>query len=222
MFETELELEKKQSSFGPLVMIAVLLVSIVGGLGWFIYQHKRGLPQEEAAATLTAILAEKGPATLRFHTGAVVPMVDDQPGDPHYRLLEKAGLITIGKATGRKTPISLTAAGEKQITSFPEYKKRNDGDNEVLHMVPLATRKLVAINNVEMINATTARVEYTWKWMPNSMGDLFDASGPMVKGFDTWQRATLIQKHGADFYHADPFKTTVVFVKGDHGWKLAQ
>ena len=39
-------------------------------------------------------------------------------------------------------------------------------------------------------------------------GDLFDAAGPAVKAFNTWDRSTLIDKYGANFYH-DPAPTRV-------------
>ncbi len=221
MFESELELEKKQSSFGPLLMVTVLVVMIVGGLAWFIYQQRRGLPMEEATAAINKILTDKGPALVRFHTGEVPPVMDDQPSDPQYRLLEKAGLITIGKMKGVTTPIALTADAETKFAAIPGYKKRDDGDKETLHIVPLATRKLVSIDKVTMVNAQTAKVDYTWKWVPNAIGDIFDASGDHVKGFGTWERSTLIQKHGADFYHGDPTKMEVVLTRGDQGWSIA-
>ena len=47
-------------------------------------------------------------------------------------------------------------------------------------------------------------IEYTWKWVPNQMGDLFDAGGSLVKGFNLWDRETLINKYEADFYNGKP------------------
>jgi hypothetical protein len=64
-------------------------------------------------------------------------------------------------------------------------------------------------------------VDITWKWETNKLGNLFDASGSLVKGFNTWDRATLIQKYGADFYHGDPTKVTLSMMKGDNGWQIA-
>jgi hypothetical protein len=222
MFEAELEMEKKQSSFGPLLLVVVLVCSVVGGIGYFVYQQQKGLPQEQAAATINNILAERGPATVAFHVGDIVGSVDDRPTDAHYRLLEKIGIITIGKPKGRVTPIALTAAGEKQLAEIPEFTKVKEPDGSFLITVPLAKRKLVTLESVKMLNPSSARVDYQWKWEPNALGESFDAQGKLVKGFATWDRAMLIEKHGADFYSAAPSKMAVILVKGSNGWKLAQ
>ena len=50
---------------------------------------------------------------------------------------------------------------------------------------------------------------------------MFDAAGGQVKVFNTWDRATLIEKYGADFYHGDPTRATVNLVRTDKGWKIA-
>jgi hypothetical protein len=43
-----------------------------------------------------------------------------------------------------------------------------------------------------------------------------------VKGFNTWDRATLIQRYGANFYHGDPTSVTLVVVKDEkQGWQVA-
>jgi hypothetical protein len=53
------------------------------------------------------------------------------------------------------------------------------------------------------------------------MGDLLDASGPLVKGFNTWDRGTLIDKYNAKFYHGTPTKAVMAFSMGDKGWRIA-
>jgi hypothetical protein len=222
MFESEIEMEKRQSSFGPLILVAVLVISVVGGLGYFLYQQKRGLPQEEAKAVITSIIAERGPAKVSFHTGNVTSSIDDRATDPHYRLMEKAGLLKVGKLGVKSTPITLTADGEKLITSVPEFTKAKDNDGSIGYVVPLAQRKLVAINDVKMISASTARVDYTWKWEPTPLGNYFDVSGKLVKSFPTWDRSVLIDKHGADFFSAEPTKAAIMLVKGQKGWKPSQ
>ena len=58
------------------------------------------------------------------------------------------------------------------------------------------------IGKITMLTPSKAIVEYTWKWETNQAGDLFDAAGPAVKAFNTWDRSTLIDKYGANFYHA--------------------
>jgi hypothetical protein len=66
-----------------------------------------------------------------------------------------------------------------------------------------------------------ATVEFSWKWDPNKFGNLLDASGSLVKSFNTWDRATLIDKYGANFYHAEPTKMALVLVKTPKGWQVA-
>ena len=47
-----------------------------------------------------------------------------------------------------------------------------------------------------------------------------DASGDLVHQFNTWDRGTLINTYGVDFYSAAPTKTSVVLVEGKDGsWK---
>ena len=56
---------------------------------------------------------------------------------------------------------------------------------------------------------------YNWKWLPNALGDTFDAGGPLVKSFGMWERQTLINKYQADFYHGDPTRSTLTLVRQD-------
>jgi len=69
---------------------------------------------------------------------------------------------------------------------------------------------------------TRALVEYTWKWVPNQLGEVFEASGPLVKSFSSWERAALIEKYGADFYHASPTKVVLPLMKTDTAGRLRQ
>ena len=55
---------------------------------------------------------------------------------------------------------------------------------------------------------------------------IFDAirkpfAGPAVKAFNTWDRATLIQKYGAAFYHEAPKSVVIAAMKTDKGWQIA-
>jgi hypothetical protein len=90
-----------------------------------------------------------------------------------------------------------------------------------VYLVPVAERKLVEVSKVTMNGPTHALVDFTWKWETNKLGNLFDAGGSMVKSFNTWDRATLIQKYGANFYHSDPTKVTIALAKSDSGWHIA-
>ena len=224
MFEQEVEMEKTQSSVLPLLLIVALILAIVGVAGYYVLQSRKVLSKQEAGEVAASVLKAQGPTTLRFHTGVIKSSVDDKPHDPHYRLLEKAGLVRIGKDTGEYktiTPVELTAEGKHLLDEIPGVTKGTEKDGTTIYAVPLAERKLVAVDAVKMINPTRAMVDVTWKWEPNKLGNLFDASGSMVKGFNTWDRSILIQKYGADFYHGDVTKVTLALTKGDNGWQIA-
>jgi len=222
MFEDELELEKKSSSAGPILMIAALIFVVGGGLVWFFIQSKKQLTPAEAGSAIEAILKTQGPAKVQFRAGIVKPSMDEKPYDPHYTLLEKSGIIKTAKVVGGAKNVTLTAEGEKQISEFPEFKSTKESDGTTLYVVPLAQRKLVSVGKVEMNGPNQALVQYTWKWEPNKLGEAFDAAGPLLKGFNTWDRSTLIQKYGADFFKAEPATVTVKLVDTGKGWHIAQ
>ena len=151
----------------------------------------------------------------------VTASVQDRPHDPNYRLLEKAGLLKVGPDKGRQTPVTLTAAGRDLLASIPGVSHTKDSkDATDSYVVPIADRKLVGTPKVTMTGMGRAIVEFAWAWEPNTLGDLLDASGPLVKSFSTWDRATLIKSYGVDFYDAAPAKASVVLVEGNNGtWK---
>jgi hypothetical protein len=221
MFEAEIELEKKSSSFGPVLFIA-LLVGVIGfGVYYVIHESKKAMTEPEASQLMTSILKTKGPATLHFKTGYVKQNVEDKPFDPHYKLLEKAGLIkTAKKDLGLQ--VMLTPAGEqvlKGINNVGREKRLEGGES---FTVPLASRKLVAISKLDVLTPSRAVVAYTWKWEPNKLGDVFDATSPLLASFNTWDRGTLIKDYGVDFYHADPKAEQLTFVRGNQGWSIAE
>ncbi len=225
MFEQELEMEKRESSVVPLLLIVALIVAIVGIAGYYIIQNRKVLSMEEATRVATSVLEQQGPATVTFHTGLVKASVNDNPEGPHYRLLAKAGLLSVGKGQGTygtTFPVGLTTAGQEMMKRISNVQKSQEKDGTDLYLVPLAERKLVAVTKINMINPTHATVTMTWNWKTNPLGELFDASGPEVKSFNTWDRATLIQKYGADFYHAAPTEVTLGMMKTDNnGWQIA-
>jgi hypothetical protein len=96
--------------------------------------------------------------------------------------------------------------------------KNKEGNDE--YVVPLAERKFVSLDKVTMETPSKAVVEYTWKWETTKGGELFDAAGPAVKAFNTWDRSTLIDKHGANFYHQPPQRVAIALLKGDKGWQV--
>ena len=217
MFEQEVELEKRESSVVPLLLIVAMIVSIVGVAGYYVWQNKQVISNADAGNAITESLQAQGPATIRFHVGLVKPSVAEKPQDPHYKLLEKAGLVKLGKANYPIFPVAMTSQGEKLLADIPGVSKTKEKDGTDLYVVPLAERRLVEISKITMNSPTRATIIYSWKWEPNKLGNLFEASGSLVKSFNTWDRATLIDKYGANFYHTDPTKVQIVLTKPDRG-----
>jgi len=222
MFEAEVEMERR-SSFLPLVLMMCLVAAIVG-LGAYVLLEVRGktpLSAQQASAIASAALAGRSPAIIHFRTGLVKPSDDEKPGDPNYRLLEKAGIVKLAKAAGGSEVVSLTPAGERILPSLPSFKKEKEADGTTLYQAALAQRQLVGIAEVTMIGDNSATVEYTWKWVPNPLGEVFDASGSLVKSFNLWDRQTLINKYQVDFYTGNPTKSTIPLVRNGRGWKIS-
>lgn len=227
MFEAELELEKKESSVIPLLLVLVLAGLIIGGIGGVVYmvvQTKRGLPEQDVATIVSKQLQEEGPAKTRFYTGLVKQSAGEKVLDPHYKLLEKIGIIDFKLQKDKySAKVTLTPEGEKKITALgAKVTPPEKSGDDTQYVVPLAERKLVAITQIKMDGPNRAIVEYTWKWSPNELGQSFDASGSVVKGFGTYERMALIEKYGAAFYNADPAKHSVLLVKKSTGWEIAQ
>jgi hypothetical protein len=126
MFEQELEMEQRQSSVVPLLLIIAMILAFVGVAAYYIVQNQRVLPTAVAGNLIAASLKKDGPVTIQIRTGNVVGSVQDRPHDPNYRLLEKAGLIKIGKDRGRVTPIILTPAGQRLLAEIPGVSQDND------------------------------------------------------------------------------------------------
>jgi len=221
MFEQEIAMEKKSSSIVPLLLIVGLIVGIVGVALHFVAESRRVLNTAEATPVVLALLDGQKPATLHFQTGDIKASVSDKLREPNYRLLEKEGYIKIGKESAAKTPVSLTPKGQALLADIAGVKQSKNKDGNDDYIVPLARRKLMAIGRIMMLSPSKAAVEYSWKWEPTKGGDLFDATGPAVKGFSTYERSILIDKYGANFYHADPTKVVVALVKTDKGWEVS-
>jgi hypothetical protein len=222
MFEQELEMEQRQSSVVPLLLIIAMIIAFVGVAAYYVVQNHKVLPAAEASNLIQSSLKHDGPVTIQFKVGMVVGSVQDRPHGPNYRLLEKAGLITIGKDKGRITPITLTAFGRKLMADLPGVSQTKDAkDGTTSYVTPIATRKLVGTPGVTMTGMGRAMAEFTWGWEPNEIGEMFDASGALVKSFNTWDRGTLIDKYGVKFYHDPPTKAVMAFVRGDGEWKVS-
>ena len=222
MFEAEVEMERR-SSFLPLVLMMCLVTAIVGLATYVLLQVRERTPlsAEQASGIVAATLQGPGPAIIHFRTGLVKPSADEKPGDPNYRLLEKAGIVKLAKASQGSVVVSITPGGERLMTGLPRFKKSKETDGTFLYQAPLAQRQFVSIAGVNMNGVNTAIVEYNWKWVPNQLGDVFDAGGPMVKSFNMWERQTLINKYEADFYHGNPTRSTLALVRSGKEWKIS-
>ncbi len=221
MFEQEIEMEKKQGGgFGPVLIIILMVLVVFGGVGYLVWQGRQTLKPEEAAPIITAAWLQNGPAKVSFHTGLVTPDINETTTDPHYKLMTKLGLMTTKPAKNGSLQVDLTPEGEKRITAIPEFQKKDMKNGVALYKVPLASKEIVKIEKVTWVSPTQAQVEYTWKWKTNDLGKDFDAASPQVKAFGAYERSTLIQKYGVDFYNAPPIKETVRMSKKDGKWQL--
>lgn len=221
MFEQEAELEKRQSGIVPLLLVLALVVAVLGAGAHYIWESRKGITPEQATGLVNSVLRSQGPVAIQFYTGPVAASVNVHPRDPNYRLLEKAGWLKLDKDKGLITPIKLTPKGEQELQQIAGVKKTEEKDKTTNYKVPIAERQLVEISNVNMQTPSRAVIEYTWKWAPNQLGEAFEASGPLVKSFSSWERATLIQKYSADFYHGSPTKVALPLQKTDKGWQIA-
>lgn len=222
MFEDEIKMEEKSSNVMPLLMALGLIVAIVGGIGYFILESKRTLTEQDATRVVSDLLKLQGPAKVHFHAGVrVEPSMDEKPFDPHYRLLEKLGVVTLGKPTYKGLEVKVTPEGLKELQQCGAVNEKN-ADGSDAYTVPLATRKLIAVSKVDMTRPGMARVEYSWNWEPTVLGKEFDANSKAMGSLSVWDRTLLIQKYGADFYeNAEPKKVAITLSWDDKvkNWK---
>jgi hypothetical protein len=135
--------------------------------------------------------------------------------------LEKVGIVQLAKAPRGSALVSITPVGERLLTGLPGLTKSKEADGIFSYQAPLAQRQFVSIAGVNMNGGNNAIVESNWKWVPNPLGDLFDAGGPLVKSFNRWERQSLINKYEADFYHGNPTKSTIALVRNGREWKIS-
>jgi hypothetical protein len=216
LFAAEIAMERKSSSLVPLLFIVGLVIVVGGTIYYFVKGAEEVLTVPVATTSMNEVLKAQGPATVSFQTGSV-----DKPLDAHYELLSKAGVLTLNSPkTAATATVTVTGAGETLLSNIDGVQKEKRLDNGTKYMVPLAVRKLVSIDKITMIRPHLAKVDYTWQWKANRLGQEFDASGELVKSFSTWDRSTLIKSYGVDFYSAEPTKTSIVLMEGDNGvWK---
>jgi hypothetical protein len=221
LFAAEIEMERKSSNLFPILFVTLLVLVVGGTIYYFVKGAKAVLTEPVATQSVNAILKAQGSAQIRFSTGLITSNVNEKPMDPHYPLLTKAGILETKKKTWNSITSQITPAGQKLLDGIPGVQKTTDEkDKIVTYQVPLAQRKLVAIEKIEMLRPHLARVTYSWQWDPNRLGKEFDASGDMVKSFNTWDRGTLIKSYGVDFYSATPTRVSIVLQETKDGsWK---
>jgi hypothetical protein len=220
LFAAEVEMEKKSSSLGPLIMVLALVAVVGGTIFYFVKTAREVLTQPVAQVAINNILKAQGEGKIAFSVGTIVATVNEKPNDPHYKLLAKAGILDVKQKSYNTIIATVTPAGQKVLSEIPGVEKGKSPDGNVTYQVPLATRKLVQIDKITMIKPHLAKVDYSWKWEANRLGKEFDASGDLVHNFNTWDRGTLIKSYGVDFYGAAPTKASVVLMETKDGeWK---
>lgn len=214
LFAAEIKMEEKSSSLLPLIFVLGLVIVVGGTIYYFIKGAREKLEMPAATAAVNQILKQQGPSVVRFSTGVVVSSMDEKPNDPHYKLLVKGGILETKPKGYNSIYSNMTPAGEKLLSGINGVEKvKNAKDNTVTYVVPLAQRQLVEVSKITMIRPHLARVDYSWKWVPNRLGQEFDAAGDLVKSFNSWDRATLIKDHGADFFNAPPARSSIVLMQ---------
>src|SRR5690348_1705757 len=159
LFEAEVKMEK-QSSILPLLLLLSLMAAVLGVVAYVVLEirARQPLSTKQAASVVESIIKAQGPAITHFHAGLVMPSVDEKPRDPHYRLLEKAGLVKTAKTTGGGTMVTLTPLGQRLATSISGFKKWKNTDGTTSYAIPLADRQLVEISSVTMSGVNDAAV----------------------------------------------------------------
>lgn len=217
MFEQELKMEERASNAGPVLLIAAICLTIVGTAVYVMHEARKGMSEAEARNAVTSMLEQRGPATLHFRTGLVLASSAEKATDPQYELLKNAQVIETAKHENG-VQVSLTENGEKLLSSVAGTRHMHNADGTEEYVVPLGTREVIAVTNVNVISPSAATIHYTWKWRPTAMGDIFDLSGSYANGLDVWQRAALA-KQGADLFHGAPVSDEY---SATSGWQVAR
>lgn len=216
MFEQEIELEKRQSTALPLLLILGLIVILVATAIYFVMESRKVLAKPEAEAAVSKIL-EAQSTSVSFHVGAIQERFDESATDARYKFLEKIGILKVSK--GAKPRASLTAKGNELLQQIAGVQHSAEKDGSEGYVVPLATRRLVEISNITMAGPERATIQYSWRWQTNALGESFDASSGNLDGLNSWDRVALIDKHGVRFYHEAPAAETLVLAKTSRGWQ---
>jgi hypothetical protein len=222
LFAAEIAMEKKGLNLFPVFLILALVVVLGGFIFYFVRSATEVLTVPVATTAIGDILKAQPPPAVHFSTGTVDPSIGGGP-ELNYKLLEKAGVIAITapKAKGSYSlTVNMTGPGETLLNSIDGVTKAKNSGGTTTYTVPLAVRHLVSVDKVTMVKPHLAQVAYTWRLVPNRLGQDFDASGSLVQGFSSWERTNLIRSYGVDFYGAGPTKASIVLMESDNGvWK---
>ncbi len=224
MFEEELELENESKTLSfksSFLYIFLILLLVIAGIGYAIFKSEKDLTPDDAKTVLSTTLNARAPVFVRFRVGALKGSVDVKTRDPHYRLLEKLGYVKLNPGKDNAMTVALTPLGETTFAKLPEFKKSSQADGSEAFDVPLAKRELVSIKEVKTTTPGNAKVTYEWKWVPNQVGEQFDATGDAVQKFNAWDRQTLIKSYGVDFYKQTKIET-VNMIRSKGSWKVAE
>ncbi len=221
MFAAEIAMEEKSSGVLPLLFVAALVLVVGGAIVYFVRGANAKLTTPAATTAINGILNSQPPAVIKFSTGTLVSSVNEKATDPHYKLLAKIGILSVQPKAWNSIVSTMTPTGNQLLDTLNGVEKAtNKKDNTITYVVPLAQRKLLAINEIKMLNPHMAQVDYTWQWVPNRLGRDFDATSEVVKGFNTWDRQTLINSYGVNFYGSAPTKVRIVLMQTkDDSWK---
>lgn len=220
MSEPARELERQQSTVILHLLMVTLTIVLIGVAGYFLLHGRAPLTRSQATGVLAKVLEGEGPTTVSFHTGLVKSTPDENPRDPRYRLLVSLGIIRVAPGNSASR-VSLTAKGRDVLKEIPGVKRSTDVDGAEAYVVPLAVVQLDEVSSIRMSGHDHAVVDFTWLWKPNRLGEGFDAASLRETTFTGEERAFLINKHGARYYHQPPTKATIALVRSEAGWQLA-
>ena len=119
LFAAEVEMERKSSSLGVFIMVAALLGVVGGTIFYFVKTSREVLTVPVATASVHEIMKNQAGGKLDFSVGTVVSSVNEKPNDPHYKLLVKAGILTVKQKSYNTIIATLTPAGRKTAGRYP-------------------------------------------------------------------------------------------------------
>ena len=91
-----------------------------GTIFYFFKTSREVLSVPVATNSVNEILKSQGGGTINFSVGTIVSSVNEKPMDPHYKLLAKAGILTV-------KPKNLELHFRDHDTSGREGAGRNQG-----------------------------------------------------------------------------------------------